>query len=128
MPFFTQFELGIIRADVANSFFDECILYGEEVEVGKDEYGMPILSGPAEIVSPCGFAPSQVRYVMGKAEVPIYDATLRLPKSVDMRGIVRAAISKRQGEELNPKPLYEIMGTNVPGFVAWVINLRAAVL
>ncbi len=128
MAFFTQFELGIIRDDVARSFFDECILYGEEAVVGEDEYGMPIMSEPAEITSPCGFGPSQVRYVMGKAEVPIYDATLRLPNTVDMRGIIRAAISKRQGETLNPMPLYEIVGTNVPGFVAWVVNLRSVVL
>lgn len=77
---------------------DECVFL-ERGSASTDSYGMPVVSYTAGDTSECGLNDAPKREAMGGAEVPLVDATLRLPLAAEtsISNVDRVQLTKRFG-------------------------------
>lgn len=78
-------------------------------DAGADEYGNPNPSWPAGVVTACGYEPVKPEEGMDNAQVPLFDARLRLPLSSVISSQDRFTLFQRHGVAITPIT-HEVIG------------------
>lgn len=122
---FGEDELARMQAAAQASMMDACELL-EQVTLGRDEFNQPKQAYQVALVACCGFAPLSASEVKGQTQVPLIDAQLRLPLSLQgaFDNCDRVRVTHRHGVELASPPEYEFAGPPRRGPSALAIDLK----
>lgn len=121
---FTTTELSRMQATQQSAMQDTCQHLARTTTA--DSFGLPSETFTAALSYACGFEPVSKDEAMEQTEVPMVDARLRLPLSVEsvIASVDRLKLTKRFGISLTPQPVFEIIGQPERGPSGLVYNLR----
>lgn len=103
---------------------DTCVVL-TYASVAKDLHGRPQASWTANTPTKCGFDPKPGgAEAMGTAQLPLYDASLRLPLSTVVDHLDRVRVSHRFGVAEVAPITYEIVGQPRQGPSGLVLRLK----
>jgi hypothetical protein len=123
MDAFSTADYACMQATAEASFFDTCQLAAMSAHSwGSADTGPGTATWGA--AQPCGYSPAPVGETKDGAQVPIFDAVLRLPFDTDVTGIQRVRITHRHGVALAAAEEYTVTGKPARGPSALLLELK----
>lgn len=92
--------------------------------IGEDELGNPIYDYVPGAILICGLNPDPAKELAGETQLTVADARLRLAIGTVLDNRDRLEILTRNGEALDPAPIYEIIGQPRRGVTGLLLDLR----
>lgn len=125
MTAFSNAQLSRMQATQQAHLMDTCQVL-LRLPGTTDDYGYPAKSWEASITTSCGFKPVSPKEALGQTEVPLFDATLRLPIALygTVTNLDRIKVTYRHGVALASPETFAIVGQPARGPSGLVVKLK----
>jgi len=123
----TSDQLTDLRADVADTFWDTCVI--QTYHATADSHGQMVNSPSGGSAISCGFRwkTSKDAFSVGGAGVVAEgDAELRLPIGTTITAKERVKITYLRGSALGTALIFQVIGEPRPGLTAILVDLKKA--
>lgn len=112
-----------LQAQVEQLYVDTCVIQSY-VSGSQDDYGFPNHLYTDGTAIPCSLNDVSGNEVMGRGEVEIADAELRLPPDAIITNADRVKLTHRMRHELSTARVYEVVGIEERGAFGRIVMLR----